>query len=354
MKRFTICFLCALLAGCGGGKQHVFGKLAQVTGTVKVFAAARGSWEPADNGTPVCSGDSLQTSGASGAAVAFGNNTITLSENTRITISDTVDGEKKRLIAVLNTGGEVLSDDKDIEKHGARYEVWTPTAVAHAEGTQFTVAFSPQPYTTQVRVLDGRVRVFNPFLPSAPPVFVSPGCYTTVGYNAAPVAAVPMNYGQFKKMQRVLGPRYYHDYEVRFHINPEVMVLDAPIVVVPIIPPPMFFPPGPPMPRGPHGFFVAAPFLLPPGPGMPLPRGPHGGMISPVPPMPPGLPFPPSPGMALPLHRAGRVVAPGPGPMRPMPAPHGQVFKVERSRGGTGHGDEGDRGKKERHDDRKR
>jgi FecR protein len=358
---YTVFALMAFLAGCGGhGKHGIFGSLAYVTGTAQVFGTASGSWAPAQNGASVCAGDSIKTSKESEAVVTFGNNTIKLSENTCITISDTVDEQNKRLIAVLNIGGVILSDVKDIEQHGTRYEIWTPTAVAHAEGTDFVVAFSPQPYVTNVRVLDGRVRVFNPFMPSAPQVLVSPGCYTTVACDEAPVAPAPMNCGQFKKMQHLLGPRYYHDYETKFKINPDEMPLDAPIVVVSITATPMFLPPSPPLPLGPHG--RPGPFLLPPGPGMSLPRASHGGMVAHVQALPPGpgvMPLPHTPhgdmtaqkpplppGFPTPqLPKASRIAAPS--PAGSVPSPHGEMSKVGHGGGNEkgGNHDEGGKGK---------
>ncbi len=370
MKHSSICVVIALVAffaGCSGsGKHRSFGKLAYTSGTARVFEAAKGSWMLADNGMTVFSGDSIETSKESEAVVTFGNSSIKLSENTEIAISDTVDTQNKRLIAVLNLKGEILSDVKDIEKKGAQYEVWTPTAVAHAEGTHFIVTFSPQPYVTNVRVLDGRVRVFNPFVPSAPQVFVVPGCFTTVAYNAAPAAAAPMSYGQYKKMQPLLGPRYYHVYEARFKIDPVVMALDAPIVMVPVITPPLYIPPVPRMHHGPHGrLIVEAPFLLPPGPGLPLPGVPlpgempfpqsmphpgmmpvphavphpdvvfsatHGRSIGPIPPMVPQPHFPHG-GMSAPVP-PGAPVHPfsgvAPSPIGPIPVPHGRIFPQGR------------------------
>jgi hypothetical protein len=357
---FATCLILALLAGCGGNGNHrVFGKLTGVSGTVRLFGAAGGAWAPAQNGAAVGIGDSVQTSEKSEAVVAFGNSTVKLSENTCITISDTLDAEKKRLVSVLVTGGEVLCDVKDYEKSGGRFEVWTPTAVAHAEGTHFSVTFSPQAYSTNVHVLDGRVRVYNPFMPSAPQVMVSPGCFTTVAYNAGPSATAPMNYGQFKKMERVLGPRWYHDYGVRFNVDPDQMPLDAPIVVVPVITAPLFFPPVPPLPRGPHGrFVVQGPFLLPPGPGMPLPErrsvafaasgfpAPgmppmpsmprHGGVL--VPPAPPGpgrLPAPPGSGRMPSPPMPGHVHMVAPRPVAPL-APHAPIMAKVAVHGGNG------------------
>jgi hypothetical protein len=229
--------------------------------------------------------------------------------------------------------------------------VWTPTAVARVEGTHFVVEFSPQPYVTHVRVLDGSVRVFNPFIPSAAPVLVSPGCYTTVAYNAAPVATAPMSYGQFKKLQPLVGPQYYHEYEVKFKVNPDEMTLDAPLVVVPVVSATVFVPLGPPLPVGPHGrLIVPGPFFLPPGPPVPLPGGSRGGVIAP--------PLPPGPGMPLPrashrgitaatpplppappihaLEKRDRVVAPAPG--GPMPEPHRGIVKAAHGGGGNGKG----------------
>jgi hypothetical protein len=323
MKRnmlIIVITLLAFLAGCGGlGKNKVFGKLAYITGTAQVFS--KGAWQQAQNDSPILSGDSIRTSKESEAVITFGNSSIKLSENTSIAINDTVNDKNKRLIAVLNTSGEVLSDVKDAEKSGADYEVWTPTAAAHAEGTHFIVTFTQQPYVTHVRVLDGRVRVFNPFLPTAPPVLVPPGCYTTVSYNAAPVPVAAMNYGQFKKMQRILGPRYYSNYETEFRINPEQMTMDAPIVVVPILPPLAFFPPPPGFHHGDHGrMMMPAPFLLPPGPGMPFPPAPHGGMFPPPLPGMPPVPQAAHGGMAPPMPRPVHMVAPS--PFGPVPVVH--------------------------------
>jgi hypothetical protein len=152
-----------------------------------------------------------------------------------------------------------------------------------------------------------------------------------------------MNYRQFKKMQRIIEPRRYQNYEREFKINPDEMAMDAPIVTVSINTPPIFLPP--PLPRGPHGRIVmTSPFLLPPGPGMPLPRPPHGGMIAPMPPLPPGLPLPPLPG-------PGRIVVSG--PVGPMPAPHDRFFKVERGSRENDRGDWDDDSRKGKHKDRK-
>jgi hypothetical protein len=135
-----------------------------------------------------------------------------------------------------------------------------------------------------------------------------------------------MNYGQFKKMQRILGPRYYDNYQREFRINPEQMAMDAPIVVVPILPPPVFFPPPPGFHHGDHGrVFMPAPFLLPPGPGMPFSPAPHGGMFPPPPPLPgmPPVPHAVHGGMAPPMPsmpRPGHVVAPS--PFGPVPVVH--------------------------------
>lgn len=343
MTKLLSFIILALLAGCGGkANKPEFGKLSDVSGIVQMFSAAKASWFQAATGTAVHAGDTIRTSKESEATIAFDKSTIKLSEATCVTISDTVDAQNKRLVAVLDVRGEVVSNVKDFENDGGKFEVWTPTAVAHAEGTHFGVTFTLQPYVTNVRVLNGHVRVYNPFLPSAPQVVVAPGCYSTVAYDAGPAAAAPMNVGQLKKMERVLGPRYYHEYVTTFRIDPDHMEQDAPIVVVPIVAPPIFLPPiPPPMPGGPRGrIIVSGPFLLPPPPpGMPLPRMARGGVPLPPPPLAPPMPYVrhgvaplpppplPPPGMPLPpTPRQAHLVAPVGRP--PVMVPHARIVPV--------------------------
>jgi len=333
MRIFGISILSLLLLiGCA--KNRDFGRVTGLTGTAQEYSIVTNSWAPLGIGATVYTSDSISTAKKSKAVITFGRGTITLNENTCITVKDTT-SKGKRLIAVLDVRGEVLSNVKGVEQRGILYEVWTPTSVVHAEGTEFTVVFSPQPYTTNVKVLDGRVYVINPFMPPTPPVYVSPGYYTIVSYNAVPIAVKPINYGQFKKMQQVIGDDY-PVYERKFKIQP-VMDMDDPIEVsVPV----MVSPPSPPDVQ-----IVVTPFLLPPGPGMPVLRDrsfpyiPHhervvvSGPVVPLPPMLPPPPrgrimvsgpavsLPPVPPMLPPLPR-GRIVAPGlPLPPPPMMAP---------------------------------
>ena len=116
-----------LLAGCV--KDRTFGKLTGLTGTAQVFSIEHKTWFPVGTESPIYTGDSIKTDKKSEAVITFSKGTITLSENTCVIISDTV-VNGKRLIAVLNTKGEVLSN---VKEQGTSYEVWTPTAVAHAE-----------------------------------------------------------------------------------------------------------------------------------------------------------------------------------------------------------------------------
>lgn len=154
-----------------------------------------------------------------------------------ISIIDTVDSAGRRCIITYNTGGEIMAELKGLKEKGTQFIVRTPTAEADAEGTHFFVFFAPVPFITHVKVLHGRVRVCNPLLPLAPPVIIVPGFFTTVRMRIAPQPPVPLNYGQFKKMQRMLGPRRYDFYAKHFKVG-HGMALTAPLVPVPMPPVP--------------------------------------------------------------------------------------------------------------------
>jgi hypothetical protein len=305
--KYLVVFIIIMVCLISCSKDRAFGKLTSVSGSVQVFD--NNVWSQVSANVQIQTGDSIQTLNTSRAVITFGKGTITLSEKTCIIIRDTVT-TGKRLIAVLVARGELLSDVHGVEQSGILYEVWTPTAVAHAEGTQFVVIFSPQPYTTNVRVLDGNVHVFNPFIPPVAPVFVTPGYYTIVGHNIAPIAIRPMNYGQMKKMRPLINDDDYRVYEKRFRL-PSVesnVDVDEPItVVVPVMPPP------------PNFQVIVSPF------GMPIHRQ-HVNVALPTPRaiLPPPVPFllPPLP---MPPHHSGIVVTSMPGPFPPPIMPQLQI-----------------------------
>lgn len=234
VKRVTV--ICALVATfltlrCGHFAQKpVFGTIVSCEGTVEYFDAKHGRWTALKPAAPVHAEDSLRTLTGSSLEITFDDSsTLKLADSTTACIHDTADSQGHRSITVFNAGGEVMSELKGLREKGVLYAVKTPTALANSEGTHFLVFFAPVPCVTHVKVLDGRVRVFNPFLPPAPPVILLPGFYTTVALHVNPVAPVPLNYGQFKKMQRVLGPGRYALYTKHFGIK-HTMKAGAPIV----------------------------------------------------------------------------------------------------------------------------
>jgi hypothetical protein len=248
-----------LLVSC---KMHprFSAKAEKVAGTVEIYKGK--AWVPLKVNNRICEGDSVRTLKISAVDIRFGKNTIRLVENTCIVIKDTLDPQNKRLIAVLNVRGKVISDLKDIKNKGIRYELWTPTSVSHAKGTYFIVNFDPKKYTTDVQVLEGDVVVINPLKPAEPEVVVLPGYYTAVRYNRGPAKIIPLTRRQFEKLQYVIDDDDYDHYVKEYDIPDREE--DAPIVIVKEVP---VYVENEPSPFRPHGHVeVVAPFILPPPP----------------------------------------------------------------------------------------
>jgi hypothetical protein len=221
----------AVLVLCLCGQKsgvRSFGKVSSITGTAELRREESERWRPLTAGATLLWGDSVRTGAESDLEITFGGNTVRLGEKTTIGVGDTVDSVGQTTITVMNVGGEVLSDIRNLGRSAEHYNVVTPTAVAAVRGTHFLVVFTPGVAVTHVNVLDGRVWVHNPLL-LAPPVVLLPGFFTAVAFRALPHGPKPIPYGQFKKMARVLGPKGYKKYTRKFKIKPG-MGIHAPIV----------------------------------------------------------------------------------------------------------------------------
>jgi hypothetical protein len=279
-----------LIAGCGEKNgRKAFGKITETIGQAEMLAVGAAGWTGARCGETVRSGDSLRTKTESALTVEFDGNTVRLGENTTVAVVDSMAGDTNRSIRIFDRCGEVVSDIKHLTKDRESYEVATPTAVSSIRGTHFVVFFAPAAWSTDVKVLDGRVWVVNP-LALAPPVIIMPGFFTTIAMRELPVAPAPMNYGQFKKLERSLGSRHYDHYMKQFKMKRNETNMLMPLV--PFLPPPMLPPPMPPDRReGKHGG------NLPPLPGEMHSRGAPPMIVPPLPlPLPPGPPGVPAPG----------------------------------------------------------
>lgn len=231
----AIVLLFLIISGCGKKQsRQVFGEIVSCKGSVEVFKPEKSKWYPLSLSSDVFCGDSIRTLGNSELKVLFmEDNHITLAESTTVYVQESVDSSEKISITVFNAGGKILSELKSLKEKDIRYLVQTPTAHAYPEGTHFLVFFAPVPFVTNVKVLHGRVKVLNPFMPGVP-VVVVPGFHTVVKFKKKPLVPKPLNYGQFKKMHRILGPKAYKHYSVRFKIKPNRMMHSSPIVPAPV------------------------------------------------------------------------------------------------------------------------
>lgn len=281
--RTAVCLLSAILiAGCGEKNgRKAFGKISETIGQTEMCTAGTAGWSAAQVGATVRSGDSLRTKNESSLTVEFDGNTMKLGENTTVGVVDSMAGDTSRSIRIFDRSGEVLSEIKHLMKGRESYQVSTPTAVSSIRGTHFVVFFSPVAWSTDVKVLDGTVWVVNPFVP-APPVAIMPGFFSTIVLRELPHPPAPMNFGQFKRLERSLGGRHYDHYLKRFNMR-----RDEPDMLMPLVP----FPPPPRVPEEHNPRHADREF---PGPGGIHPRG-APPMLGPLPPLP-GFPVPHAPG----------------------------------------------------------
>jgi len=292
-------------------------------------------------------GDSVRTGPGARVEIAFDDSSsVALADTTTAHFSESSGDNDTREITVFNAGGEIMSDLRGLEGKGVSYVVKTPTAVVNPHGTQFVVYYDTDPMATDVRVLHGTVYVVNVELPEEEPVVLVDGYSTSVVVHAPPVVPVVMNYGQFKKMRRTIGPRRYKHFEDEFRVGVHVSV-SAPLFV-PVVPPGLMMRRHPGRGRGgPPGVPVPVPGI----PGRKLHRrGPRGPAVVPVP--VPGVPVPGVPGARriAPARRPGAVRGPVPPVPGIRPRAGGRTVKVQkggprgekkqkvRAKGGKGRG----------------
>ncbi len=233
MKKRYILVLVFLILSTGCGKKQSrtsFGKVTAIKGAVEVYNSLKAKWNVLDQLTEVFFGDSIRTMGDAELEILFeDDNSIKLAESTTVYLQQASDSSGTKMITVSNATGKVLSELKSLKEKKVGYVVQTPTARAEPKGTHFLVTVVPVTYVTHVTVFHGDVYVYHSVEP-VEPVVVFPGYYTVVSFGVVPLVPVPMNYGQFKKMHRVLGPRVYGHYSARFKIKPHKMKHSAFIV----------------------------------------------------------------------------------------------------------------------------
>ncbi len=226
IKYLLIVALVILCTGCGKRKEPraPFGKVIALKGTIEVYDSQKKEWTVLDRFTEVFYGDSIRTIEKSEMEIQFeDDNILKLADSTVVHLEKSTDSAGKREIIVTAGKGKVLSELISMHDKGIRYVVQSPTTQAVAKGTHFLVYVTPVTFVTHVTVFHGHVWVHNPFFPVVEPVVIWPGCYTVVAYQVVPRVPIPMNYGHFKKMHRILGPRAYARYTKQFKIKPHKM-----------------------------------------------------------------------------------------------------------------------------------
>lgn len=223
MKKRIIFFLlfAALVISCGEKEQRpsLGAEVKAVTGQAYIFRKGSTEWKELKSSSPVDFGDSLKTGGNSLVEVAFGSsNTIKIDENSKIFLSQITDSSGSSRIEVFNCNGSVSSNIEKLPKAHDLFQVRTPMSVAKIEGTFFIVTYHAKRKKSSVNVLAGKVWVRNPHAARGF-VVVHPGFFTVISWGRPPGKPVKLNYGQWKKHHRILGPGIHKNYGKKFKIK---------------------------------------------------------------------------------------------------------------------------------------
>jgi len=232
----TICcfILLVLLSGCGKKPSSIDfrGTVTGMIGDVEIYNEQKMSWEPLEFGANISLGDSIRTQAESQVEITFnGDNTVKLDENTTVRVKQSADSAGNAIIDVFTGDGTVLSNIKKLAGGNDKYRVCTPTAVAAIRGTFFSVHFDAGAHVSHVHCLEGKVWVFNPFLPPAPPLIIVPGFFTSVSFGMAPVIPVHIPPGQWKKLYRVMPHPMFTRYTKKFKVKgiDDLFLLPGPV-----------------------------------------------------------------------------------------------------------------------------
>jgi hypothetical protein len=220
-KNFFSLFFCAtfVLSSCAEKKVSLDAEAESVTGKAYIFKQGAAEWKELEPSSPVDFGDSLKTGKESQVEVAFGRgNTIKIDENSKIFLSHIADSSDSNRIEVFNCNGSVLSNIEKLPKAYSLFQVRTPMSVAKISGTFFIVTYNARRRTSHVNVLVGNVWVINPRAARGF-VVVHPGFFTVISWGRPPGKPVKLNYGQWKKYHRLMGPRSYKRYGKKFKIK---------------------------------------------------------------------------------------------------------------------------------------
>ena len=127
-------------------------------GDVRVKKADSTKWVPVEKGSILKLKDTIQTATKSGAMlfISGSENIVSIEENSRIVITESLGSSGNKKSAVLVAAGKIKSRIKKTDPMVE--EFITPTAVVGVRGTELLIAVAEEG-TTQVGVLKGEVQV---------------------------------------------------------------------------------------------------------------------------------------------------------------------------------------------------
>lgn len=221
--QYFILLFSSLLLFCNTSKQQKVafdGKVNSVKGHVTIRKQTSSKWLKLNTSSRIEYGDNIATDSGSLVEIGFGDsNTITVGESSQAVVTAVTDSNGNSTIEIYNAFGTVLSNIHPKAGENSRYRVCTPSAIAEIEGTYFWVSFRRKSRTTHVNVLSGNVRVRNPRLKKRGFVDINPGHFTFITWDEHPTLPKRLNYGQWKRMGRVMPPGQYKKYTHKFKIK---------------------------------------------------------------------------------------------------------------------------------------
>ena len=158
--------------------------LADLSGVVQVLPTSSSTWQPAEPGDRVATGDRIRTDTSSSVTLIFFDGSATsLEAETELTVSRLSgrrDGRDK-VILLYQWEGRTHNRVQRLLDTAFRFEIETPTAVTAVRGTEFDVEVMPDG-TTHVAVEEGIVKVMT----QETTVELQPGEATTVAPRPTP------------------------------------------------------------------------------------------------------------------------------------------------------------------------
>lgn len=163
VKRILVVLLCLVFLTAhpfemSFGAQKLTAEMTELSGSVQVIRGGGEKAFKAFKNMKLTEGDRVITGAKSWAKIRIDKDTtISLTENTKINISELKGSKGAKQSSIKLQAGGVGAFIKKLIKGGSRFEIKTPTAVMGVRGTEFFTGYSNG--QTDVRVLGGTVEI---------------------------------------------------------------------------------------------------------------------------------------------------------------------------------------------------